>query len=607
MNLVVPWREIVEHTRLVVMFGGAHSKNRQIDAGGAVTHDGFDWTQKARMAGVRFITISPSRDDVVGNVNSTWVPVRPNTDMALMLGIAHTFAINDLHDKEFLANHCVGYGAFARYLLGLDDGQPKSAAWAAKITGVDAEVITDLAHQIICNRTLITTSWSVQRADHGEQPVWMTIVLAAMAGQIGLPGGGFSLGFGATNSISSPHPISMPKPTMPLGENKVKLQVPVGRVADMLLRPGEELEYNGATIRLPDIKFIYSVGGNPFHHNTNLNRFLRAWQRPEVVVVHEPWWNPAAKHADIVLPATTTLERNDILAADGQRYVVAMRQVMEPVGQARNDFDIFSELAEQLGFGAAYTEGRSEMGWLRHMYETARSSASRQGLAAPDFDEFWERGYFELPIVSAAPTLLEEFRSDPGKHPLTTPSGLIEIFSSRIEGFQYDDCPPHPTWIEPSEWLGGPGVEQFPFHLVSNQPSTRLHSQLDIASVSVKSKVRQREPIAIHAEDARARGISAGDVVRVYNNRGSFLAGAVLVDHLLRGVLQIATGAWFDPETPGLAGSLEKHGNPNVVTQDSATSRLAQAPAAQTVLVQIEKYLGNVEVTAFQPPGKQVA
>src|SRR6202035_2949711 len=136
------------------------------------------------------------------------------------------------------------------------------------------------------------------------------------------------------------------------------------------------------------MRLIYSVGGNPFHHNTNINRFLEGWQRPETIIVHEPWWSPPAKFADIVLPATTTLERNDIQASELSRFYVAMHKAIDPVGSSRNDFDIFAELAGRLGFGEPYTEGRDEMGWLRHMYDTARRQAASLGFAPPPFDEF---------------------------------------------------------------------------------------------------------------------------------------------------------------------------------------------------------------------------
>jgi biotin/methionine sulfoxide reductase len=603
-RLVVHWPEVVKHTRLLVFFGGAPLKNTQIDAGGAVTHENPDWFVLAAQAGIEVICISPVRADVTEQVTPEWVPIRPNTDTALMLGLAHTLVVSGLHNRDFLERYCVGYPEFERYLLGHTDNTPKDAAWASRITGVPADVIVQLARRMIATRTLINTSWSVQRADHGEQPVWMTIALASMLGQIGLPGGGFSFGFGAVNGIALPTPSGIPLPTLPLGRNPLSIKVPVGRVTDLLLHPGEQLEHNGRVIQLPKVELIYSTGGNPFHHNTNLNRFLQGWKQPSTVIVHEPWWTPPARFADIVLPSTTTLERNDIQAAHLSRFWIAMQQVVPPYRQARNDFDIFAELADRLGFGSDYHQNRSEMQWLRYMYDGALQIAQGRGFTPPPFDDFWTSGVYEfpLPVPASQPPLLGEFREDPVRYPLQTPSGRIELVSEVIRSFGYDDCPAHPMWIEPAEWLGGACAKQYPLHLLSNQPRNRLHSQLNHATLSRNAEINGREPISISAFDAKQRGLVDGDVVRVFNDRGAFLASVQITDGLHAGVVQIATGAWYDPEIPGMVGSLEKHGNPNVVTLDKGTSRLTQCSVAQTCLVEVEKYDHPPRVTAFGWP-----
>ena len=199
--------------------------------------------------------------------------------------------------------------------------------------------------------------------------------------------------------------------------------------------------------------------------------------------------------------------------------------------------------------------------------------------------------------------LFEDFRRDPKSHPLNTPSGKIEIFSSTIASFGYDDCPGHPVWLEPSEWLGSALTARYPLHLISNQPAERLHSQLDPAPLSMAQKVHGREPIWINTVDAARRGIVEGDLVRVYNDRGSCLAGAHVTDVVRVGVVQLATGAWYDPVEPGQIGTMDKHGNPNVLTLDKGTSKLAQAPAAHSLLVEVEKWQGAVPaVTAHQAP-----
>lgn len=602
-DMVTSWRNVIENSELVLMFGGAHIKNMQIDSGGAVTHDNVSGFMRARSAGVKFVNISPMKRDLTDAVEAEWQMIRPGTDVAMMLALAYTLAVEHRHDRDFLNRFCVGYERFERYLFGEFDGVPKTPEWAGAITGVDAGFMIELARRMASSRTLIATSWSVQRSDHGEQPVWMTVTLAAMLGQIGRPGCGFALGFGATNGSLTSRFRDIPRPTIPLGPNAIKSFGPAGRTNDLLLRPGEELDFDGTTIKIADIKLLYSAGGNPFHHNANINRLVQSWQRLDTVLVNEPWWTPAAKHADIVFPATTTMERNDILAAEQQSSWLAMKKVIEPYLGARNDFDIFAELSSRLGIGDAYTEGRSEMEWLRHMYETARSTAMERGYGPPPFDEFWEKGSYHFPSPPFDQPLLEEYVKDPVANRLGTPSGRIEIFSETIDGFKYDDCPGHPTWLEPAEWLGSPIAARFPFHLLSNQPSKRLHSQLDPSPESRKTKIKGREPLEIGRADAEARGLKDGDIVRVFNDRGATLAGVRVVDDLFPGVVMIATGAWYDPEHPGCPGSLEKHGNPNVLTLDKGASRLAQSIAAQTVLVEIELHEGPLpEITAFDRP-----
>jgi biotin/methionine sulfoxide reductase len=199
--------------------------------------------------------------------------------------------------------------------------------------------------------------------------------------------------------------------------------------------------------------------------------------------------------------------------------------------------------------------------------------------------------------------LFAAYRADPQAHPLKTPSGRLELFSETIAAFGYDDCPGHPVWLEPAEWLGSERATVYPLHLISNQPRSRLHSQLDCGEVSRSAKVAQREPVWLHPDDAAARGIVSGDVVRLYNDRGACLAGAVVTDAIRPGVVQLATGAWFDPLDPAEIGSLDKHGNPNVLTLDKGTSKLAQSPAAQTALVEVERFTGELPpITVFAPP-----
>ena len=596
------WRSIIEHTELMVCFGGMPLKNSQVNFRGVARHTQRASMREAREAGVAFVNIGPLRDDVADFLGAQWLPARPNSDVAIMLGLAHTLLEEGRHDSVFLARYCVGFERFAAYLRGEDDGQPKDAAWAACLCGLDAEVLRALARRMAEARTMINMSWSLTRQDHGEQPFWAGTALAAMLGQIGRPGGGVAYGYSATSNLGM-NAHRMRWAGLNPGPNPVADLIPVSRIADMLLHPGAPFDFNGRRLHFPDVRLLYWAGGNPFHHHQDLNRLLRAWRRPETVVVHEPWWTPLARHADIVLPATTPLERNDIVTSPSDPRALAVQRCIAPFANARNDFDILAGIAARLGCGEAFTEGRDEMEWLRHLHAQNRQRAAELGFTLPDFDTFWSDGECGLPERDDVQVMHAAFRAEPETHRLRTPSGRIELFSEAIDAFAYDDCPGHPTWMAPREWLGAPLAERFPLHLVSNQPAVRLHSQYDASAFSRAAKVQGREAIRLHPADAEARGIAEGHVVRVFNERGQCLAGAVLSDRVRPGVVQMATGAWFDPVRPGEIGSLCKHGSVNVLTLDKGTSRLAQGPSAHTCLVEVEPYEGEAPpVTAFDPP-----
>ena len=312
----------------------------------------------------------------------------------------------------------------------------------------------------------------------------------------------------------------------------------------------------------------------------------------------------------ITLPSPPTMhfwaEPSSAKAAgypDDEAYLFAMHRAVAPVGEARDDHAIFAALARRLGFEERFTEGRDEMGWLRHIYDRGRQKAGQHGFELPDFDAFWRVGHLRLPDRERHVVMLEDFRADPGRNPLKTPSGRIEVFSETIAGFGYDDCLGHPAWYEPAEWLGSSKARRFPLHLISCQPAPRLHAQYDNGSVSRAAKVAGREPVWINPADAAARGIRDGDLVRLWNDRGQCLAGAVVGDAVRLGVVRLPTGAWYDPAEPGRVGALCRHGNPNVLTLDKGTSKLAQGPSAQTCLVDVEPWTGEPPaVGAFTPP-----
>ncbi len=256
------WHSIARHTQTLVCFGGMASRNAQLSPDGVGRHRVAGFLSACAANGARIVNISPGRETMAPELKAQWLPIRPGTDTALMLALAHVLITNGLHDAAFLETHCVGFAALRAYILGQSDGLAKTWAWAHAITGLAAADIEALALRMAGSRTMVTMSWSIQRTRFGEQPIWMGIALAAILGQIGLPGGGFGIGYGAVNHIGNPiRPVGWA--SLPQGVNPVQAHIPVARLSDMLLHPGAPLEYNGGVLRFPDIRLIYPPHARP--------------------------------------------------------------------------------------------------------------------------------------------------------------------------------------------------------------------------------------------------------------------------------------------------------------------------------------------------------
>ena len=374
----------------------------------------------------------------------------------------------------------------------------------------------------------------------------------------------------------------------------------------MLLNPGKEFDFNGKTEKYPEVKLAYWVGGNPFVHHQDRNRMVEAWKKLETFIVQDFQWTPTARHADIVLPATTAFERNDIEAVGdySSRAIMAMKKVIDPVFESRTDYDIFAAISEKLGKGNEFTEGKSEMDWIKSFYEDALKQAKEKKIEMPDFDSFWNGdGVIEFPVTEGKNFVRHAaFREDPLLNPLGTPTGLIEIYSKNIEKMNYDDCGPHPMWMEPAERLGGP-TTKYPLHVDTAHPNGRLHSQLCGTSLRETYQVAGHEPCLINTADAAQRGIKDGDVVRVFNDRGQILAGAKVSDAVRPGVLRVSEGGWYDPLEGGKPGTLCRYGDVNVLTMDIGSSKLGQGNCGHSASADVEKYQGpQVTVEVFSTP-----
>ena len=592
------WSVVERHSELVVAFGGLAERNTAVCDGGVTFHRFPDAVQACADAGVRFINVSPLRTDMSARVQSQWLAPKPGSDTALMMGLAYVLLEEGLHDPAFLARYTVGFEQVAASLRGHGpDRIAKTPDWAAAQSGIPAGQIIALAREMASKRTMITVAAGLQRADFGEQPLWMCVTLAAMLGQIGLPGGGYVIGAAVNGNIGTKERL-FGTGTMRQLHNPVSTFLPVAMISEMLLHPGEDYTYDGAKMQFPDARMVWWAGGNPFHHHQDLARLHTAFQTPETVIVNEISWTAAARHADIVLPVAAAQERVDFGAGKSDDTLVPMPAHASPPFEARLEYDIYADLAERLGNRDAFTEGRTAEQWAEALWEVTRGFSKRAGVDLPDFETFMTGDAIAVPDPSPEQVYLADFRADPDANPLPTPSGRLELFSETIAGYGLPDCPGQATWLPPRD---NP-AEQGPLFLISGQPKTRLHSQLDDGAYSRSYKIKDREPVLIHPRDAAARGIADGDVVELHNARGRCLAGAVITEDVRPGCLFLWTGAWYDPDF-SQSPPLDRHGNPNSLTHDRRTSSLSQSPASHSVRLDVRKWDGALPaVEAFSPP-----
>ncbi len=194
------WPLVLEHSDVVVLWS-ANPLNTLKIAWNASDEQGLSYFSALRDSGKKLICIDPMRSETIDFFGDKmeWVAPHMGTDVALMLGIAHTLVENGWHDEAFLARCTTGYAVFASYLLGESDGIAKNAEWAAEICGVGAAKIRELAAIFHQNTTMLMAGWGMQRQQFGEQKHWMLVTLAAMLGQIGTPGGGFGLSYHFAN------------------------------------------------------------------------------------------------------------------------------------------------------------------------------------------------------------------------------------------------------------------------------------------------------------------------------------------------------------------------------------------------------------------------
>ncbi len=543
---------------------------------------------RAREAGARIVVIDPRLTETAATFADQWLPLKPTTDAALFVAMAHVLIVENLCRREFLDKYCVGFDeahmpagvppgqSFESYVLGHSDGVAKTPEWAAGITGIEARQIRHLARLYgTLHPAQLLQGLGPQRHAHGEESVRAGIALACMTGNLGVRGGGW----GGAEGVRR---LGIPIGGLPTGINPVKASIPVFLWTDAIVRgtgmTAEDGVKNGPL--LSNIKFIFNVAGNTLvNQHADVNRTVRILQDErlvEFIVASDQFLTPSARFADLVLPADHSVERADIgVPWSGERYIVFGDKAVEPPFECKHDYWWLSRVAERLGIGEAFTEGKTERQWLEEIIGEARRSDPE----FPSYDELRERGTWRKdPEEYVA---FEKEIRDPAGHPFPTPSGKVEIFSKTLWEMNRADIPgvPHyiPAWDGPEDGL----TRRYPLQCIGPHSKRRTHSTWD-EDPWMEEAEPQRMWISPH--DAAARGVGDGDRVKVFNDRGALLARARVTRRIRPGVVAIPQGAWYTPGKDGVC----RRGCVNVLTSQRATP-LAHGNAQHTILVEVTK------------------
>lgn len=265
------------------------------------THESFAYLEqlkeKVAKKEINVVSVDPVKNKTGRYLENEQMYINPQTDVAFMLGVAHVLYNEDLYDKKFIETYCLGFEDFIKYVQGeTKDKVEKTPEWAAEICGASADSIREFAKMLVNGRTQILVGWSIQRQEHGEQPYWMCAVIAAMVGQIGLPGGGISYGHHysgigvSSTGFAAPgsFPLNIDQGQSPKHTNTdyngYSRVIPVARWVDSLLEPGKKIKANGSTVTLPDIKMMVFSGNNPWHHHQDRNKMRKAFKSLQTVV-----------------------------------------------------------------------------------------------------------------------------------------------------------------------------------------------------------------------------------------------------------------------------------------------------------------------------------
>jgi anaerobic selenocysteine-containing dehydrogenase len=605
--------------------------------------------------GIKSIYICPDLNYGAGVHAGKWIPIRPNTDSALQLAMAYIWITEGTYDREYVASHTFGFEKFEPYVLGKEDGIPKTPQWAAGKTGIPARIIKALAREWASTRTTIVhgNGGPGIRSAYSTEPGRLEVLLLAMQG-LGKPGVHQlkMLEWGLANiwySRRSPMPIGRILPQMlrvaytimEVGSRRAsafdgkggllseieKLTTPVpinpkqfipkDLIHEAILNPPISWYGNSTfpgTVEDQFVKYTYPAKGCSEVHMiwtdtpcwitcwNDSNSYIKALRSPKIefILAQHPWLENDCQFADIILPVSTKFEEQDITTdSESGQFATVMRggKCIEPIGESKSDYEIVCLIAEKFGLLEKYTGGKTVDEWVKLCFE----NSGIQDMIT--YEEFEKKGYFVVPTDpdwQKYPVGMREFYDDPDNHPLKTPSGRIEFYAQNLARHFPDDSerPPVPHWIEKGEShderLSGERAKKYPLLIMSNHGRWRVHAQCDDITWTREAptcKIKGPdgygyEPLWINPADASARQIINGDVVKVYNERGTVLGGACVTERIMPGVVYMDHGARYDPIIPG---ELDRGGAINTITPHNITSRNATGMVVSSFLVEVEK------------------
>ena len=589
----------IANARLYVLFGNNFSSTRPSGSG-----KGYQIDAAMDKNRPRTIVIDPCYSDTAATHADQWIAIRPGTDAALVSALAYVFIRNGWIDQAFLDKYCVGFDAktlpasapkgadYKSYILGEGpDRTAKTPAWASRITGIEESVIRELARELGTTKPVfVSQGWGPQRQANGEETARAIAMIPILLGQVGLPG---------TNSGEHEGNTKFPAVYLPVGKNPVKATIPVFMWTDAILRGTEMTRttdgVKGVEQLSRSIKMIVNSGGNTLinqHGDCNwTHKVLEDETKCEFILVCDNMMTPSCRYADILLPDTLGPETDDAATLGGSHgdtaLMIAVQKAVEPQFEQKSSWEICRLIAKRMGVEEQFTEGRSQFEWVRWCYEESRKKIP----ALPEFDVFWKNGMAKVWGYRKDPIALQDFRADPEKNKLRTPSGKIEIYSEQLAKRVADwklpkgeAISPIPVFLQTWEMPGDPLQKKYPLQCFGYHGHGRIHSTFHNLP-----QLRSIHPdnVWINTLDAKARGIAEGDLVEIFNERGIVRLPAKVTARIMPGVVTIPQGAWYKPETIN-GRRVDVGGNINTLTHHRP-SPLAKGNAQHTTLVEIRK------------------